>query len=201
MELKVVKIVLHSEDIQLILFWQKNILNEQNVIDTLDALYELEDTLIILNICACENGCQEILKALTHKNRVMVLDRTPTLQTAKQMLKHGASGYGNALMHQSFFSAAIEAISEGMVWLHPEFTSMLIMQSVENIPKKDTEHELLSVLSKREKEVALLLVEGDIYKVIAQKLDITTRTVRAHAKHIFEKLNVKDRLGLALLFK
>jgi DNA-binding NarL/FixJ family response regulator len=59
----------------------------------------------------------------------------------------------------------------------------------------------LSELTSREKEVALLLKEGKTYKNIAQKLDITPRTVKAHAGHIYTKLNVKDRLALALLLK
>ena len=49
--------------------------------------------------------------------------------------------------------------------------------------------------------VSNLLIVQAIKKDIAKNLDITHRTVKAHARHIYEKLNVKDRLGLALLLK
>lgn len=45
-------------------------------------------------------------------------------------------------------------------------------------------------LSTREKEVLHLLVEGNSYKMIAGKLNITYDTVRAHMKKIYEKLHV-----------
>jgi len=86
-----------------------------------------------------------------------------------------------------------------MVWLYPEFTSQLIME----IPTtKSTDNEtLFEVLSEREKDVAILLKDGHSYKDIAQKLDITPRTVKAHAQQTYAKLHVKDRLSLALLLK
>ena len=111
----------------------------------------------------------------------------------------GAKGYGNALMREHFLISAIETLKDGMVWLYPEFTTMLI----EEIPTSDnnTENPILDTLTQREKEVALLLKDGKQYKNIAQELDITPRTVKAHAQSIYSKLNIKDKLGLALLLK
>ena len=194
------KIVLYSEDIQLLSFWQDNIQEDFSIVEDIESLYDLQDTIIVLNICACNNECKDFLDKVSKTNKVLILDRTPSLQKAKSFIKDGASGYGNVLIHSAFFSAAFEAISEGMIWLHPEFTSMLILENNITLPDKDNDT-ILSVLSEREKEVALLLIEGDIYKIVAQKLDITPRTVRAHASNVYKKLNVKDRLGLALLFK
>jgi DNA-binding NarL/FixJ family response regulator len=47
-------------------------------------------------------------------------------------------------------------------------------------------------LSMREKEVLELLVYGLPYKQIADKMDITYDTVRAHMKKIYEKLHVSS---------
>jgi RNA polymerase sigma factor (sigma-70 family) len=102
-------------------------------------------------------------------------------------------------MKPHFLLSAVDAIKENMVWLHPEFTSALIMQ----IPEKRVENisEIISVLSQREKEVVLFLKEGLTYNKIAENLGITPRTVKAHAHSIYTKLQVKDRLSLALLLK
>jgi DNA-binding NarL/FixJ family response regulator len=193
------KIILHSDDINLLLHWQNAIQKDYIVIDTLDELLEIDSSLIIVNFSACQPDCQEIIKNLTKKsNKVLILHRTPTLAIAKTLLKSGAMGYGNALMREHFILSAISTLKDNMVWLYPEFTSELITQ----IPaSNNANEEQLSELTVREKEVALLLRDGLSYKEIAENLDITTRTVKAHAQHTYAKLGIKDRLGLALLIK
>ena len=191
-------IVIYSDDLLLVEHWQ-NSLNEKSIlVNSLDELKTVEDSIIIINYSACNSKCEDILKTLTIKNKLLILHRTPNIDTAKYVLTHGAKGYGNALMRDHFIVSAIETIKENMIWLYPEFTTILI----EDIPVKENKNsEILNVLSDREKEVALLLKDGNIYKDVAKKLDITHRTVKAHARNIYEKLNVKDRLGLALLLK
>jgi len=192
-------IVLHSDDLLLLEHWEKS-LNEKTILmDDLDELKNVKNSLIIINYSACNSMCEKVLKTLSSVNKVLVLHRTPDIETAKYMLTHGAKGYGNALMRSHFIVSAVETIKDNMIWLYPEFTSMLI----EDIPPKNEENNLLRLeaLSEREKEVALLLKDAFTYKDIAQKLDITPRTVKAHASHVYKKLSVKDRLGLALLLK
>lgn len=193
------KIVLHSDDILLAQHWENAIKEKCTLIDDLEELNSIENSLIIINYSACNSQCEDVLKRITLSNKVLILHRTPNIDTAKYILTHGAKGYGNALMRDHFIISAVETIKEGMIWLYPEFTTMLIM----DIPTKDKSSNLskLDVLSSRETEVALLLKDGLTYKDIAKKLTITPRTVKAHASHVYKKLAVKDRLGLALLLK
>jgi len=51
----------------------------------------------------------------------------------------------------------------------------------------------LSALTDREHEVLDLLAQGLTNKEIAEKLYITTNTVKRHLKAIFEKLDVHTR--------
>lgn len=48
-------------------------------------------------------------------------------------------------------------------------------------------------LSEREKEVLQFLCDGENYKTIAQKLFISTNTVKAHIKNVYAKLHVNTR--------
>ncbi len=48
-------------------------------------------------------------------------------------------------------------------------------------------------LSERETEVLKMLCEGENYKTIAGALFVSTNTVKAHIKHIYEKLQVHTR--------
>ena len=194
------KILIHSDDINLLSHWEKALKKNCEVIDDLDELLSATSSLIIVNFSACLPNCVEILKTLTAKdNKVLVLHRTPELSVAKQLLRVGAMGYGNALMRDHFIVAALNAIEDNMVWLYPELTSQLIMDIP--VTKEETDEKHLSKLTSREREVALLLKEAYSYKEIALKLGITPRTVKAHAQSTYSKLNVKDRLALALLLK
>ena len=49
------------------------------------------------------------------------------------------------------------------------------------------------VLTKREKEVFDLLVQNKITKEIADKLNISEKTVRNHISNVMQKLGVKGR--------
>jgi len=48
-------------------------------------------------------------------------------------------------------------------------------------------------LSEREQEILQLMVKGDSYPGIAEKLFISYETVRTHVKHIYKKLHVASR--------
>ncbi|MBA1432760.1 MAG: response regulator transcription factor [Epsilonproteobacteria bacterium] len=194
------QIVLYSDDINLIAHWEKALNGEKfQSVDDLESLETFQNRIIIVNYLACKQTCKSLLARLRQQqNRVLVLDRVPELQKAKRLLQYGAMGYGNALMQAHFILAAVAALRENMVWLYPELTSQLILELPES---QNSNEELLQKLTAREKETAMLLKEGLIYNEIAQRLGISPRTVKAHAQAIYKKLDVSDRIGLALLLK
>ena len=59
----------------------------------------------------------------------------------------------------------------------------------------------LAGLSTREREVLDLILDGKMNKVIADRLGISMRTVEVHRAHIFDKMNVKTAVELAMLLK
>lgn len=131
--------------------------------------------------------------------RVMVLSSIPDFTEAQHFLQLGAMGYGNAMMHESHLHSAYQALEEGKVWLHPDFITMMISQIRDQKNAHDKSLSVLDVLSQREREVALMLGDGATHQEISDALDITVRTVKAHASAIYQKLSLKDRLALSLL--
>lgn len=131
--------------------------------------------------------------------RVMVLSINPDFAEAQKFLQMGALGYGNAMMHATHLHSAYQALEEGKVWLHPDFIAMMISQIRDHNGIKEKSMLVLDELSKREREVAVMLGDGSTHQEIADALDITVRTVKAHATAIYQKLDVKDRLALSLL--
>jgi two-component system nitrate/nitrite response regulator NarL len=58
----------------------------------------------------------------------------------------------------------------------------------------------IQCLTPRELEVARMVNKGGNNKSIARTLDISERTVKAHLSSIFRKLNIENRLHLAIFF-
>ena len=63
--------------------------------------------------------------------------------------------------------------------------------------EKDRLKEKWATLSPREKEVAALVAEGLMNKVIADRLSIAERTVQVHRANVCQKLGAKNAVGIA----
>jgi DNA-binding NarL/FixJ family response regulator len=55
-----------------------------------------------------------------------------------------------------------------------------------------------SRLTAREREVAELVAAGQRYKEVARRLEISEHTLKNHLRHIFDKLEIRSRVQLAL---
>lgn len=132
------------------------------------------------------------------------------------LLKAGIRGFCSTDMNSDLIHKVLDAVDQGQVWVRSSFIPTLIeelsKQAKRNInvspnalaknasalpPALNHEHPL-SVLTHREREIAALVGQGECNKRIAQCLQISEQTVKAHLTVIFRKLNVSDRVHLAL---
>ncbi|MFE6716578.1 helix-turn-helix domain-containing protein [Streptomyces albidoflavus] len=67
------------------------------------------------------------------------------------------------------------------------------------VPEPATLGERVGTLTRREREVLLLLPEGETNRVLGRRLGIADRTVKAHLTNIKRKLRVESRVQLALI--
>ena len=196
------KIALYSNDIALIHRWE-NILNksEIKIIEDYEDLVKLKDSILIFSDCVnLENSDFIISVLLKNANKIMVLKRDPNLENAKKWLSKDVHGYGNCLMTSSYLNSAVEAISNNYIWLMPQITTQLLKNMIEKKDSKIDEEKLFENLTKTEKIIARLLQNAYTNTNISDELNISVNTVKTHVKHIYEKLNVKDRLSFAGLF-
>ncbi|MEJ2134751.1 MAG: LuxR C-terminal-related transcriptional regulator [Desulfofustis sp.] len=88
---------------------------------------------------------------------------------------------------------------------HKQYTSLLVdkLQAREDtgksIPKTDPSGGMIQPLSKREKEILGLIVDGYTNPQISAMLSISGNTVKRHTSNLFLKLNVNDRTQAAVL--
>ena len=106
-----------------------------------------------------------------------------------QALQAGACGY---LLKRSSPEELLGAITEVRSGGAP-MTSEIARMVVEAFQKKSANPGLADGLTQREAEILALLSEGLSNKEIADRVTISYDTVRAHLRHIYEKLHVRGR--------
>jgi len=93
----------------------------------------------------------------------------------------------------------IDGIRHGMNADELEHLKQDLISALENCENRswsldaDTAH---ARLSRREKEVMSLMLEGQRLKEIAARLDISVKTVTTHRSRLMKKLRVEDNLQL-----
>ena len=103
-------------------------------------------------------------------------------------LKAGASGY--LLKHTSLpeIKNAIELLMQGGAPMSPQIARKVITHFNDRGQKQQE-----SNLTNREQDIVNGLVDGLSYKLIADRLDISIDTVRAHIRNIYKKLHVNSK--------
>ncbi len=124
----------------------------------------------------------------------------PDNREGLMLLQLGVSGYANSYMNPALLARAVDVVESGQVWLGQRLMQALI-NSMANGGAGEALREApeLQRLTERERQIVSVLAEGASNKIIARRLDITERTVKAHLTSIFEKTGTHDRLELALL--
>lgn len=101
----------------------------------------------------------------------------------------GASGYMLKKTTPAKLIAGIEEVYEGGAPMSPVIANKVLYLFQKFAPSKGDDKDLAN-LSKREKEILQLMMEGDNYHVIAKKCFISYDTVRTHVRSIYKKLHV-----------
>jgi DNA-binding NarL/FixJ family response regulator len=115
-------------------------------------------------------------------------------------LEAGASGYLLKRDSWADLSHSIKEVLAGGAPMSPEIARRVI--AMLNQPAKTPEPSKTPLpLSAREIEVLELICKGLGNKEIADKLNVSTETIRSHLKRIYEKLHVHSRTEAAMVYK
>lgn len=158
----------------------------------------------VLIVNASETESEEFEEFLVEIGKAIP---TLVLTNSKNKLKHekylllGASGVVTKEQDSGILFKAIKQLNSNDYWFRRDVMKGTIEKLL--IDKHNSENNVsrdkYATLTQREKEVLSNICKGMKNKAIAENLFITETTVRHHLTSIFEKLNVKSRLSLAIL--
>lgn len=125
--------------------------------------------------------------------RVILLSMHANEEYLQQALQSGASGYLLKGAELAELELAIKTVSRGESYLTPAVAKYAIEAYRD---KSDGPTGPLAKLSMRQREILQLIAEGHTTKDIAQRLNVSVKTVETHRAHLMERLEIHDVPGL-----
>ena len=144
-----------------------------------------------------------VIRRLCPSTRTIFFTSVHDEKEVIRALRNGAAGCCNKEIEPSQLRKAVEVVQNGEVWvgrkticqLLGELCSFTETGREECLPLAEV---CLQYLSARERQIALSVGRGASNKEIANELNISERTVKAHLTSIFHKLKISGRLHLGL---
>jgi DNA-binding NarL/FixJ family response regulator len=132
--------------------------------------------------------------------RIMMLTTFEDDEYVHEALELGAVGYLLKDIPPAELIAALRAVAGGAFLIAPSVARSLIKRAY---PKGESGDEpaWLRGMSRREREILELLVDGFSNKEIAAETSIAEQTVRNHISAIYDKMGVSDRAQAARMAK
>jgi len=126
--------------------------------------------------------------------RVIILSTTEDRESVLKLIKTGIRGYLLKNAEIEDFKLALEEVYFGGLY-YPQFVMKHLVHNFKNPPDQENHQHKLN-----DRELAFLKLSASelTYKEIADQLCVSARTVDGYRDHLFEKLNIKSRTGLAI---
>ena len=172
--------------------------------DGLRLVLDLRPDVVVIDIkLPGITGVQTIqqLGLLAPTSKVLVLTRTEHNQVVEAIIA-GANGYILKTAPPKAITSAVRATSAGECVLSPQIAGKLLAHiRARDIPITATTeiaaNAVRATLTPRELEIFTLLASGESNQQIADKLSLSTHTVRNHVKSILAKLHLDNRIQAA----
>ena len=131
--------------------------------------------------------------------KVIMMDLIPSQDDVFEFVQAGVSGFILKDATVKDFLKTIRSVADGFQVLPPNLTASLFSQIVEHAVSGGNASTILDSvrMTKRERQVIELISEGYTNKEIAQKLHLSTYTVKSHVHNILEKLALSTRVQIA----
>jgi DNA-binding NarL/FixJ family response regulator len=172
---------------------------ESDSLDTTIAVLRKHRNISVIILDLTMPGCDNFYGLLRVKELyptipILVLSASDSPEVISQVMAFGAEGYIPKTSSTPTIKKAILAIMNGETWLSDDLADAIteVDTDAKDIATK------LRELTPKQFQVLKLLKDGLMNKQIADKLNVTEATVKAHIGVIFKKLEVKTRTQIVL---
>ena len=161
--------------------------------ESLRSIIELKPDIVLIDMSVPSLSALESLKEIVASCpavRVIVLTLQESEEYAVQAFRSGATGYIPKSAASKELELAIKAVAAGESYLASEISQQAVLRYLKD-PRA-----FLAELTARQAEVLKMIAEGHATKEIAQRLNISVKTVETHRAQIMDRLNIHDIAGL-----
>ena len=145
-----------------------------------------------------ESPVVESIRKKMPEAKVIGMGFVPSQSDIVEFVEAGASGFILKDATVKEFLGTIRSVARGVKVLPPSLTDSLFSHVIEFALKRGNGKLPNAVrMTKREREIIVLIADGLSNKEIAQQLNIATHTVKSHVHNIMEKLALHTRLQIA----
>jgi two-component system, NarL family, invasion response regulator UvrY len=129
--------------------------------------------------------------------KVLALSMYDSDNSILRMLKSGVKGYILKDVDPSELKLALEAVME-KGYYYSEMVTGRLVHNLGHLDNADLRMRRILTLNERELEFMKLVCTEWTYKEIADRMYLSPRTIDGYRDALFEKLNVRTRVGLAM---
>lgn len=153
--------------------------------------------ILLLDVQFPDKTANEIIEVLLNIQpdlKIIIFSSISSNYYIKELLKLGCKGYllkDNTTVDQLI--SVISSVMSGKVYLDQDIKEEIFMELIHH---KTPEKPPIPQLSKREIEILKLIVEEKTNLEMAEMLFVSVRTIENHRNSLFQKLNVKNSVGL-----
>ena len=168
----------------------KVVAEASNGAEALARVRELEFEVLLLDMSMPGRSGIELIKQIHQekpKLRILVLSMHEEEQYAVRALKAGAAGYLTKESASDLLVAAIRKVAAGGAFITPTVAEQFALGAI-----ADTSGPRHAALSDREYQVFEMLANGKSITEIANRLNLSVKTVSTHKARIMEKMSLAN---------
>lgn len=170
-----------------------------NGLEAIEAVKRLQPDVLVIDITMPEmNGIEavEIINKRFPNVKCLILSMHDREEYVFKSIEAGALGYLLKDTGKDEFIQAITTVARGEKHYSTSITDVLVTGYLQKVRNPQPSDESDTVLTKREKGILKLIVNGMNNREIADQLDISIRTIETHRANIMKKLHVKNAVEL-----
>lgn len=169
--------------------------------EALELAREHRPDVILLDVTMPERTGLEVTRALREEGveaGILILSMHDDPEYVLQAVRAGADGYVLKDVAPAELRKAIQTVHEGREYFAERVTHQLSVGLRAELEREQRKSRMDS-LTARETEVLLHVADGLTNREIAEKLDISPRTVETHRERLMTKLRIRTVAGLTRL--